>query len=222
MLEAILGLAVLLMSIVIHENAHGVAALALGDDTARSAKRLTLNPVKHLDIVGSVIMPVLFFFTTGSMFGYAKPVPVNPAKLQGKDRWGFALVALAGPVSNIFLALIAALIASRFYAIDSALLRLIGSSAGEGLIGQIGVGRFLVAVAFAWNVLLAAFNLVPIPPLDGSRLLRVFLSNDGRRVLDRIEPFGFLILFAALVWLSEPFFRLIRLIESGLLRILPL
>lgn len=222
MFEAILGLAVLLASIVIHENAHGVVALALGDDTARAAGRLTLNPVKHLDIVGSVILPVLFFFTAGSMFGYAKPVPVNPAKLQGKDRWGFALVALAGPVSNIVLAFIAAIVASRVYGVDSELLRLIGENAGGGAIGALGVGRYLVAVAFTWNVLLAAFNLVPIPPLDGSRLLRVFLSNDGRRVLDRIEPYGFLILFAMIVWLGEPFFRIVRLIESGLLRVLPL
>jgi Zn-dependent protease len=222
MFEAILGLAVLLASIVIHENAHGVAALSLGDDTARSAGRLTLNPIKHLDIVGSVILPVLFFFTAGSMFGYAKPVPVNPAKLRGKDRWGFALVALAGPVSNIILALIAATLAARVYGVDSELLRLIGESAGGGAIGALGVGRYLVAVAFTWNVLLAAFNLVPIPPLDGSRLLRVFLSTDGRRVLDRIEPYGFLILFALIVWLGEPFFRVVRLIESGLLRVLPL
>src|ERR671923_2346031 len=134
MLEAILGLAVLLASVVIHENSHGLAALGLGDDTASKAGRLTLNPVRHLDLVGSVILPAMLFFTTGSMFGYAKPVPVNPAKLQGKDRWGFALVALAGPVSNVILALIAATIASRFYAIDSALLKLIGESAGEGLV----------------------------------------------------------------------------------------
>lgn len=213
MLEAVLGLAVLLISVVIHENAHGVAALALGDDTARSAGRLTLNPIKHLDIVGSVIMPVLFYFSAGSMFGYAKPVPVNPAKLRGKDRWGFALVALAGPVSNLILAFIAVTLARG----------VIGQTfVGGFTVADLGLAGFLLVAAFTWNVTLAAFNLIPIPPLDGSRLLRIFLNTKGRQTLDRIEPFGFLILFAIIVWLSEPFFRLVRLIESVLLRLLPL
>lgn len=220
MFEAILGLAVLLVSVIIHENAHGLAALALGDDTARSAGRLTLNPTKHLDIVGSVILPALLFFTTGAMFGYAKPVPVNPMKLQGKDRWGFAAVALAGPASNLVLAFIAAFIAGRAYGIEVEPLKNVAFSGGD--IALIGVGRFVLIVAFAWNVLLAAFNLIPIPPLDGSRLLRIGLGPNGRRTLDRIEPYGFLILFAVIVWLNEPFFRLVRLIESGLLRVLPL
>lgn len=213
MLEAVLGLAVLLISVVIHENAHGVAALALGDDTAKTAGRLTLNPIKHLDIVGSVIMPVLFYFSAGSMFGYAKPVPVNPAKLRGKDRWGFALVALAGPVSNLILAFIAVTLARG----------VIGQTfVGGFTVADLGLAGFLLVAAFTWNVTLAAFNLIPIPPLDGSRLLRIFLNTKGRQTLDRIEPFGFLILFAIIVWLSEPFFRLVRLIESVLLRLLPL
>lgn len=213
MLEAVLGLVVLLFSIVIHENAHGVAALALGDDTARGAGRLTLNPIKHLDIVGSVIMPVLFYFSAGSMFGYAKPVPVNPAKLRGTDRWGFALVALAGPVSNLILAFLAVTLARA----------VIGDTfVGGFTVADLGLTGFLLVAAFTWNVTLAAFNLIPIPPLDGSRLLRIFLSANGRQTLDRIEPFGFLILFAIIVWLSEPFFRVVRLIESVLLRILPL
>lgn len=213
MLEAVLGLAVLLISVVIHENAHGVAALALGDDTAKTAGRLTLNPIKHLDIVGSVIMPVLFYFSAGSMFGYAKPVPVNPAKLRGKDRWGFALVALAGPVSNLILAFIAVTLARG----------VVGQTfVGGFTVADLGLAGFLLVAAFTWNVTLAAFNLIPIPPLDGSRLLRIFLNTKGRQTLDRIEPFGFLILFAIIVWLSEPFFRLVRLIESVLLRLLPL
>jgi Zn-dependent protease len=220
MLEAILGLAVLLGSVVIHENAHGVAALALGDDTAQKAKRLTLNPVKHLDIVGSVILPAMMFFTIGSMFGYAKPVPVNPAKLQGKDRWGFALVALAGPVSNLVLAFVAAIAVSRAYGFPTGLLEIVELNGGA--IEQVGVGVFLLAATFTWNMLLAAFNLIPIPPLDGSRLIRVFLNANGRRTLDRIEPYGFLILFAVIVWLSEPLFRVVGLIKSGLLTILPL
>lgn len=210
------------MSVVIHENAHAVIALALGDDTARMAGRITLNPVRHLDIVGSVILPALLFFTTGSMFGYAKPVPVNPAKLQGKDRWGYALVALGGPVSNLVLAFVAAFVAVRAYGIDADLLRAIGGNARDGAIGVLGVGRFVLAVAFVWNVLLAAFNLLPIPPLDGSRLLRVFLNVNGRRTLDRIEPYGFLILFGAILWLGEPLGRVLDLMTSGLLRLLPL
>ncbi|MGH2760046.1 MAG: site-2 protease family protein [Actinomycetota bacterium] len=220
MLEAILGLAVLLASVVIHENAHGVAAFALGDDTARAAGRITLNPAKHLDIVGSVILPALLFFTTGSMFGYAKPVPVNPAKLRGKDRWGFALVALAGPAANLVLAFIAAVIANRLYGIDVEPLRNVRFSSGD--IAAIGVVPFLIVAGFVWNVLLAAFNLIPIPPLDGSRIMRVFLTENGRRTLDRIEPYGFLILFAVIIWLQEPLSRIIGFIESGLLRILPL
>jgi Zn-dependent protease len=219
-LEAILGLAILLASVVIHENAHGVVALMLGDETARKAGRLTLNPVRHLDLVGSVILPAMLFFTTGSMFGYAKPVPVNPSRLQGKDRWGYAAVAMAGPVSNLVLAFVAAVLASRAYGLDVEVLRGVGFSGGA--LGALGVGRFLLTVAFAWNVLLAAFNLVPIPPLDGSRLLRIALSANGRRTLDRLEPYGFLVLFGVIVFFAEPFFRLVRLIESGLLRILPL
>lgn len=219
MLEAILGLAVLLGSVVIHENAHGVAALMLGDETARKAGRLTLNPVRHLDLVGSVILPALLYFSTGSMFGYAKPVPITPSKLQGTDRWGFALVALAGPFSNLILAFIAAVALLRVYGVDVETDPL---ALGSGAIAFVGVGRFILFAAFAWNVLLAAFNLIPIPPLDGSRLIRVFLSTGGRRTLDRIEPFGFLILFVIIVWLSEPLTRAIDLIASGLLRILPL
>jgi Zn-dependent protease len=219
MLEAILGLAVLLVSVVLHENSHGVAALALGDDTASKAGRLTLNPVKHLDLVGSVILPAMLFFTTGSMFGYAKPVPVNPAKLQGKDRWGFALVALAGPVSNLVLAFIAGVALSRLYGVDVEIDPL---SIDRGSIALFGAGRFILSAAFVWNVLLAAFNLIPIPPLDGSRLMRIFLSANGRRTLDRIEPYGFLILFVVIIWLGEPLSRVIQLISSGLMRILPL
>lgn len=204
--DAILGLAVLLASVIIHENAHGVVALWLGDNTAKAAGRLTLNPVKHLDPVGSVILPAMLFFTGGVMFGYAKPVPINPAKLRGKDRAGFAIVALAGPVSNLVLAFIAATLLERQAV----------SFAG------VSTGAKILLFFFEWNMLLAAFNLVPIPPLDGSRLLRVVLSEKGRQTLDRIEPFGFLILLVILVWLGEPFFRIVRLIETALLRLLPL
>jgi len=215
--NAIVAFAVLLASVIIHENAHGWVALGLGDDTAKASGRLTLNPAKHFDFVGSLILPAMLLFTTGAMFGYAKPVPVNPSRLQGKDRWGFALVALAGPVSNVVLALIASTIATKVYGF-----RLVDLNPGD--VRSLGgsIVPYVLAVAFTLNLLLAAFNLLPIPPLDGSRLLRLVLNTNGRRTLDRIEPYGFLILLALIVWLSQPLFRIVTLIESGLLRLLPL
>jgi Zn-dependent protease len=212
--DAILGLAVLLASVIIHENAHGVAALALGDDTAKTAGRLTLNPIKHLDIVGSVIMPVFLFFAGLPMFGYAKPVPVTTSKLRGKDRTGFALVAAAGPASNVVLAFISVVV-----------LKQLGVTffGGRALAPEnVGLAQKIFFFGFSWNLVLAAFNLLPIPPLDGSRFLRVFLSAKGRQTLDRIEPFGFLILFGLLFYLQEPVFRLVGFIEDGILRLLPL
>jgi Zn-dependent protease len=219
MQNAILGLAVLLGSVIIHENAHGVVALMLGDRTAKDAGRLTLNPVKHFDPVGSLILPAMLFFTTGTMFGYAKPVPVNPQKLHGKDRWGFALVAVAGPVSNVLVALVAAFFAARFDGLGSGSLQLIAFSRES--LPVVGVARFTLGLAFTLNLLLASFNLLPIPPLDGSRLLRLVIGNDGRRTLDRIEPYGFLILLVLIVWLSQPLFRIVTLIQSGILKLLP-
>jgi Zn-dependent protease len=203
-IDAIVGLVVLLISVIIHENAHGFAALALGDDTAKKAGRLTLNPISHLDLVGSVIIPAALFFSTGSMFGYAKPVPVTTSKLRGTDRTGFALVAAAGPASNLVLVFIAATVLKSL-------------APGPGSMTATVLIDF-----FQWNLILAAFNLLPIPPLDGSRFLRLFLKPQGRQVLDRIEPFGFLILFVLIFMLGEPLFRVVTLIEDGLLRLLPI
>src|SRR5437763_12150761 len=110
-MNGIIEILVLLVSVILHENAHGVVALALGDKTAQAAGRLTLNPIKHIDPFGSVILPLVLYFSGAPMFGYAKPVPVSPHQLRGKDRWGFALVAIAGPVSNLVIAFVAALVA---------------------------------------------------------------------------------------------------------------
>lgn len=205
--DAIIGLVVLLASVIIHENAHGVAALWLGDETAKKAGRLTLNPVKHLDPVGSVIMPLFLFFANLPMFGYAKPVPVNPRNLKGTDRTGFALVAAAGPFSNFCLAFIASIALKHLAPVN-----LIAPS----------ITQKVVLYVLQWNLVLAAFNLLPIPPLDGSRFLRLFLSQQGRQTLDRIEPFGFLILFGLLFFLQEPVFRVVNLIQDGLVKLLPI
>jgi Zn-dependent protease len=209
--NAIIALAVLIASVIIHENAHGVVALMLGDDTARASGRLTLNPVKHVDFVGSLIFPAIMYAATHSMFGYAKPVPVTPQKLKGTDRWGFATVALAGPVSNLIIAFVAVLA-----------LKHTGGALGDvSSTPGVGVGTRILVYAASINLLLASFNLLPIPPLDGSRLIRPALTSNGRRTLDRIEPYGFLILLGLIVWLQGPLFRVISLIESGLVHLLP-
>jgi len=174
----------LLYSIIIHELAHGWVAEKMGDPTARWLGRLTLNPIKHLDPIGTAM---LFIFG----FGWAKPVPVNFNNLHPLRR-GLIFVASAGIVANILIAFIA-----QF------LLRFIDLS------GMYAV-NVLLEVTFRLNVMLAAFNLIPIPPLDGSKILMGFASRKFQYSLARIEPYGFFIILAAL-WLHilDPFISLI-------------
>lgn len=144
---------VVLFSIVIHEVSHGLMALSLGDQTAKNAGRLTLNPLPHLDMFGSVILPLLTFFLGGFIFGYAKPVPYNPLNL--KDRkFGPAKVGFAGPLSNILIALIFGLI-----------LRFLPGPLQTTILPELF--SFIVLI----NLILAIFNLLPVPPLDGHWLL---------------------------------------------------
>lgn len=209
MVSPILLIAVLLVSVVLHENAHAIVALWLGDDTAKLQGRITLNPVVHLDIIGSIILPAFLAFTGSTPFGYAKPVPINRFKLRHKEA-GFAVVALAGPVSNLLIAL------ACFY---GHAIFIPGIPFGSVLGGRPSLVLF---VFFEINMLLAAFNLVPIPPLDGSRLIRPFVGRKGVDILDRVEPYGFLIIFGLIYLLGEPFFKVVGLIESGLLKLLPI
>jgi Zn-dependent protease len=211
--DTFLALGVLLVSVILHENAHGVVAYWLGDDTAKQAGRLTLNPIKHLDLVGSLILPLFLFFAGGPVFGYAKPVPVSTSKLRGTDRTGFATVAAAGPVSNVIIAFVCVVV-----------MKAMGSEIGLVALAPASASWLERGLLFGVeiNVVLASFNLLPIPPLDGSRFLRLFLSPKGRQTLDRIEPFGFLILFGLLFYLSEPLQRILGFIEDGIFRLLPL
>ncbi len=147
-------IAVLIMSVVIHEVSHGYAASLLGDETARYQGRLTLNPLKHLDITGSILIPTISYLLGGFIIGWAKPVPYNPYNLR-PGRWSEAIVAGVGPLSNIGVALIFGLILRS------------GVSAGWANIGFMQIVTLIVFI----NLILAVFNLMPIPPLDGSKLL---------------------------------------------------
>lgn len=188
----ILPIAVLVMSVVIHEVSHGYAAYFLGDPTAKYAGRLTFNPMKHLDPWGSVLIPFLLIVSgAGIVFGWAKPVPYNPYNLKSQ-KYGPALVGVAGPLSNLVLALVAG-VAMRTFLVMGIF---------EGFILQ-----FLATVIFI-NVLLMVFNLLPIPPLDGSKLLYAVLpvSEHTKMMLDQ---YGFVILLAFLFLFSKVLHMLI-------------
>ncbi|MEN9621789.1 MAG: hypothetical protein RLZZ67_223 [Candidatus Parcubacteria bacterium] len=185
--QFIFSLIVLLFSVVIHEVAHGYAALYLGDKTAEYEGRLTLNPLKHIDMVGTIILPALSLMLPGSLlFGWAKPVPFNPYNLRNR-KWGEAIVAVAGPLSNFLLALIFGLFI-RFFLIPQGM-----SSSPAGDLCQIIV----------WvNITLAIFNLIPVPPLDGSKIISAVLPQKFMVIRAKIESFGFIgvLLFLLFIW----------------------
>jgi Zn-dependent protease len=181
----IFQIAILVFSVVIHEVSHGYAALLQGDVTAKYAGRLTLNPIKHLDPIGSVFVPLILALIPGGLiFGWAKPVPYNPYNLKNK-RWGEVFVAAAGPASNIFIALIFGLLI-RF----SETLHLPNSF----------VELSLTVVLI--NIVLTIFNLVPIPPLDGSKILFGFFPHKTIKINDFFNKYNLIILlfFIFFLW----------------------
>jgi Zn-dependent protease len=184
--DVIFSIIVLVMSVVIHEVSHGYAALLQGDPTARLAGRLTLNPIKHLDPIGSVVVPIVTSLLPGGFaLGWAKPVPYNPYNLRSA-RWGEALVALAGPVSNIFLALVFGLII-RF-----------GGTFGLLSLEFVKISAIIVIT----NIVLAVFNLMPVPPLDGSKLLFSVLPNRYIKFREFLERNGLILtlFFVFFIW----------------------
>ena len=208
-LNVVLFISVLIPSIIFHEVAHGWVAERFGDRTARDAGRITLNPIRHIDPFGSLLVPGLMAFAGGPIFGWAKPVPVNPAGLRSPTS-NMAVVALAGPASNLLLAAVVALVVRwPMVAIPSCtgmgtLVDGAGSPLGVQCLGggvgvdTTGLGVRLALAVVVVNVALAIFNLLPIPPLDGSRLLPLVLSERGRIAYDRFSAYGILVLFALL------------------------
>ncbi len=200
-METILMIAVVLFSIIIHEVSHGYMALALGDKTAKLAGRLTLNPVKHIDPFGTIILPLLMSIATKGnfVFGWAKPVPYNPYNLSNQ-KWGDALVAMAGPLSNICVAIV-----------FSVFLHL-APNLGIQNEGFDKITGFIVMI----NMILAIFNLVPIPPLDGSKILFSILPYKYSHIKNILEKYGFVILLFFIFFVWDYFLNIVMLI-SGLL-----
>lgn len=195
-IEALVIIVALILSIIMHEVAHGYAANWLGDPTARLAGRLTLNPIPHIDPLGSIVVPALLFIGgAGILFGWAKPVPYNPYNLSNQ-RWGDAIVAAAGPLTNLLLAAI--------FAICIRMAVPLGLSSSF-----VDIASYIVFI----NILLAFFNLLPVPPLDGSKIfesiLPFSLQRKYRELTVAMERFGllgtflFIFVFVTLLW--EPF-----------------
>lgn len=199
---------IFLYSVIIHEVSHGVSALWQGDGTAKYAGRLNLNPLKHIDIWGSIIVPILMFVSVGFAFGWAKPVPYNPYNLKNQ-KWGPALVALSGPLSNIILALLSAIIAGLISIPLSVKQSIISNFSDMGTVsslisGSLGAIFFeILVIIIFWNVLLAFFNLIPIPPLDGSKLILSFLPIKSETAA-LLEQFGFVFLLIFILVLRVP------------------
>ena len=196
----------LVASIIVHEISHGVVALWFGDDTAKRAGRLTLNPVPHIDPFGSIILPALGALAHIPVIGWAKPVPVNPNRLHHQRR-DMLLVSLAGPATNLSLMLVAAYVARALYK-PSQLATLLGVVSLSELSLPV-----LVALIFAQvNLFLGVLNLLPIPPLDGSALLERVLPREWLPAWYRFRPYGILVLFVLVFYVGldpviRPFLR---------------
>jgi Zn-dependent protease len=187
-------IAILIMSVVIHEVSHGYAASMLGDQTARYQGRLTLNPLKHLDFFGSFIVPTISYLLGGFIFGWARPVPYNPYNLRS-GRWSEAMVAAAGPASNIILAIIFGLILRA------------GVTGGASFLTPAFV-QILSVIVFI-NILLAVFNLVPIPPLDGSKLLFAAFPDKMLQIRTFFERYGLMLVLFFIFFLWQFIFPII-------------
>jgi len=177
LMYAVLDLLLIIPAIILHEVSHGYVAYLLGDETAKRAGRLTLNPLAHVDIYGTIILPALMFLVAGFAIGYAKPVPVNPMLMRKTNpQTGMLLTGIAGPITNVLLAVASAIVYRVLALFDLP-----------------GIVYYIVGFFTLINLVLAFFNLIPIPPLDGSRVVQWFLKGDALRVYNSFERYGILI-----------------------------
>ena len=201
----VIGFTVLLLSLSFHEAAHAWSADVLGDPTARHLGRVSLNPVVHIDPIGTLLFPLIAMFTNLPLIGWAKPVPVNPSNLHGHWKRKYMMIAAAGPASNIVLAVIAAIG-----------LRLIGWDGGATAVTE--QIRVFLSMMIVLNVLLAVFNMLPIPPLDGGNVLMGLLRGRASELFNSIRPFGMIILYGLLI--SGILWQIVGPVQEAILDIL--
>lgn len=185
----VIVLIIVVGSVILHELAHGIAAYWLGDRTAKEAGRLTFNPLKHIDPFMSILVPVVLYMLNAPVFGGAKPVPVNYRNLKWRE-WGMALVAFAGPFTNFLIAFIAFLI---------------GHFTGAIYYLQGDLAYFVWSEIIYINLGFMIFNLIPIPPLDGSRILYAISPDAVRNVLTAVEPYGIIIVYVLILLFGNLF-----------------
>jgi Zn-dependent protease len=190
---------ILVFSTVLHELAHGYVAYWLGDHTAKASGRLSLNPIVHIDPVMSIMVPVVLYLLGGPVFGGAKPVPIDTRKLKWNE-WGFALVAIAGPLTNIIL---------------SFLFFLVWYFTGGVAMGNIAHQILLYGVQI--NLGFALFNILPIPPLDGSRVLYALAPDFARDFLRKMEPFGIIVVYILVFFMGSWFSQYMIGAQRGIL-----
>ena len=200
-LEIIVVLIVILLSMTIHEAMHAFTGYALGDNTAKEEGRLTLNPIRHIDPVMTILLPLIMVILHAPVFGGAKPVPFNPNRVRFDD-WGAALVALSGPITNLVIAFIA-----------------FGVGVFSGVINNAGAVQptifgLIISTAVSVNLGFFVFNMLPIPPLDGSRILYAVAPDGVRGVMQKIEQNGILLVMIVVVLFSD----VIRQVMSGCIR----